>query len=239
MTVWSLQSGFTSVRTTVTASRVYGMAYRRPCVLTGQTFSKPRAPVRCTASARVAQPSAFTASATCIFTVRGLNGRVLTNSLSVWPRATPCRTSTCRGVSWSLGPELPRTAPSSASNSCIAGSVESRMWPRFKCHKPLAKNSLGAAPATLYAFLVTRSVLLQCHERAGLDLHKGNHQAAPIWGTSDPAGWPALNAAVNASIRSIGSRARKPSAGSICTSFVPCSSTCASPASPFMAIHGQ
>ena len=39
--------------------------------------------------------------------------------------------------------------------------------------------------------------------------------AAPMYGTSPAVGWPFLRAAVKASMRSIGKRARRPSAGSM------------------------
>ena len=67
----------------------------------------------------------------------------------------------------------------------------------------------------------------------------GQRYAAPMCGTSPAVGWPFLRAAVKASMRSIGKRARRPSAGSMWTSFAPVSSTWATPASPFIAIQGQ
>jgi aspartate oxidase len=58
-------------------------------------------------------------------------------------------------------------------------------------------------------------------------------------GTTAACSCPAFSAAVNASMRSIGRRASRPSAGSTWISLVPVSSTWARPARPFMAIHGQ
>ena len=58
-------------------------------------------------------------------------------------------------------------------------------------------------------------------------------------GTSVSTGAPPLSAAVKASMRSMGWRARGMSAGSTSMALAPVSSTRATSARPFMAIQGQ
>ena len=123
----------------------------------------------------------------------------------------PARSSSVSCSRVAQGPTslLPRTAVSGAMAASACSTLSSQMSPAWTMWSLPRRNvhDGGAQQAVRVG-----------HEA---DAHAAarSPQAAPMLGTSAPAGCPFLSAAVNASMRSIGSRARWPSAGSMLISL--------------------